>query len=526
MLHFQINCLGTLLTSVFPAFLPRCYRYIEEGCRIIDGKLKKGIMTVSADGLLKCLDNCDGGCKNLLNLPTGPFILEMKCPYSGISNKEILPVQYSCSYYYLPQLLSEMKSCGSSIAMFASCSPESLAMSYIDFSEEKWEKLWKLTLELFDMEKVSLPTQVNPQSLKIKEELKSVSAELNLLAVEVPTLECVDTKRYENIPNVNNPMYRFHPPYPPSYNNVADIREAILECGSRLIETIREAHNLCRRKASEVLLFLLTDTDREYNKDRPSSVPIAYALKGKSLKTSVCRSMMNKVRNVLNDNKIQILVEAYDGQWANLVFRGQNNEPLTLFELQRDVWISFATMSKDNLLKFIDSVSISDDNTIKEWSEMNILREGVFHYGNIRTCLGIHNKETQDLKHCMHCKRYLSVESFCNKFNSEGGISMIKFPTVNAQPFLWQVNISDRNMMHIWGKRKLQLTSLRDSEDTERHDIGTNESDEIENMEHDLVNVIATDSDSQPADSCPNFLPTNVGHIRNILLTEKKQHYD
>ena len=270
-----------------------------------------------------------------------------------------------------------------------------------------------------------------------------------------------------------------------------------------------------------MLLFLLTDTDREYNKDRPSSIPIAYALKGKSLKTSVCRSMMNQVQNVLNDNKIQILVEAYDGQWANLVFRGQNNEPLTLFELQRDVWLTFATMSKDNLLKFIDSVSISDDNTIKEWSEMNILREGVFRYGNIRTRLGIHNKKTQDLKHCMHCKRYLSVESFCNKFNSEGGISMIKFPTVNARPFLWQVHICDRNMMHIWGKRKLQVTSLRDSEDTERHDIGTNDSKEIETMEHDLVNVIATDSDSQPADSCPNFLSTDVGRIRNILLTEK-----
>ena len=103
---------------------------------------------------------------------------------------------------------------------------------------------------------------------------------------------------------------------------------------------------------------------------------------------------------------------------------------------------------------------------------------------------------------------------------------MIKFPTVNARPFLWQVHISDQNMMHIWGKKKLQVNSLRYSEDTERHDIGTNDSEEIETMEHDLVNVIATDSDLQPADSCPNFLPTDVGHIRNILLTEKEQHYD
>ena len=127
----------------------------------------------------------------------------------------------------------------------------------------------------------------------------------------------------------------------------------------------------------------------------------------------------------------------------------------------------------------------------------------------------------QDLNQCMQCKRYISVESFCNKFDSEGGIPMIKFPTVNARPFLWQVNISDWNMMHIWGKRKLHLSSSRNPEDIERHDIGTNESEEIENMEHDLVNVITTDSNSQPSDTCPNFLPTDVGHIRNLLLMER-----
>ena len=50
---------------------------------------------------------------------------------------------------------------------------------------------------------------------------------------------------------------------------------------------ICEAHHLCRRKATEVLLFVLTDTDREYSKS--NAIPVAYALKGKSLKVSTCR---------------------------------------------------------------------------------------------------------------------------------------------------------------------------------------------------------------------------------------------
>ena len=79
---------------------------------------------------------------------------------------------------------------------------------------------------------------------------------------------------------------------------------------------ICEAHDLCRRKAIEVLLFVLTDTDREYSKDKPNAIPIAYALKGKSLKVSTCRQMINDVCNFLQQNGINVLVEAYDGQWS------------------------------------------------------------------------------------------------------------------------------------------------------------------------------------------------------------------
>ena len=62
-----------------------------------------------------------------------------------------------------------------------------------------------------------------------------------------------------------------------------------------------------------MLLFLLTDTDGEYTKDKLNAIPIAYALKGKSLKTSICRQMMNNVRNYLSAKGVNVLVEAYDG---------------------------------------------------------------------------------------------------------------------------------------------------------------------------------------------------------------------
>ena len=162
----------------------------------------------------------------------------------------------------------------------------------------------------------------------------------------------------------NNPMYRLRTPYPNTSNPPMDIREEIINHCKISINAVREAHELCRRKATEVLLFLLTDTDREYSKDKPSAIPIAYALKGKSLRVSISRKMMNDVRDFLKEKGISVLVEAYDGQWSALVFHDQDDQPLTLFELQRKIWMQFATMSKDNLLKAISQLTTNLGDTL------------------------------------------------------------------------------------------------------------------------------------------------------------------
>ena len=67
-------------------------------------------------------------------------------------------------------------------------------------------------------------------------------------------------------------------------------------------------------------------------------------------------------------NGINVLVEAYDGQWSGLVFRDQNNKPLTLFEVQRDSWLEFARMSMDKLLTFIRNLCVLSEEDMKTWN--------------------------------------------------------------------------------------------------------------------------------------------------------------
>ena len=103
---------------------------------------------------------------------------------------------------------------------------------------------------------------------------------------------------------------------------------------------IRKSHQLERRKATELLLFVATDTDRMFCKDKPTSIPVAFALKGRSICTITAQKLINQVRDKMKEQQIPILCECMDGQWAGIVFRDEETRPLTVYELQQDATLA------------------------------------------------------------------------------------------------------------------------------------------------------------------------------------------
>ena len=190
-------------------FLPRCHRFIEQGSRILATAQNEKFMIVSPDGLLRCIGNCDGNCVNTLGIPTGKMALEIKCPFSPIENKLLLPVTYSCPHYYGCQLLSEMKVLDSIRLMVVSCSRQSLTISYLDWNDNMWNKLWDLALQFYDHENPPMPTQLSVKSKELCQRIKDFVKENSALAVEVPTFECIDSKAYEKFEHDDNPLYRY-----------------------------------------------------------------------------------------------------------------------------------------------------------------------------------------------------------------------------------------------------------------------------------------------------------------------------
>ena len=71
-----------------------------------------------------------------------------------------------------------------------------------------------------------------------------------------------------------------------------------------------------------------------------------------------------------------------------------------------------------------------------------------------------------------HCKMYIELQSFCNEHNYKSGISLVTFPEIDRRPDLWDVNLSQPNLLHILnlkkfsGQKKRYYSYEPDSEST------------------------------------------------------------
>ena len=138
----------------------------------------------------------------------------------------------------------------------------------------------------------------------------------------------------------------------------------------RNITFLEKRHDSLQRKATELLLFIACDSDREFQKDVPSCIPIAYGLKSKSIHLETARKMIDVVLNNLHQKGVNVLAESLDGHWAQIVFRDSFNNPLTLYEFDKDCWSRFAKLGKKNLLRWKVSV-ISTTRTFKDYQNLN-----------------------------------------------------------------------------------------------------------------------------------------------------------
>ena len=264
-----------------PAFFPLCHILHEVGSLLIPAPGHPRFIEVSPDGIIKCIKNC-AKCNNHMQIPVGTMALELKYPYTPFHNKTLLPVHYQPPQYYCCQLLCQLTVTSTNVMVFGSWSPKSMAISFVDKCDSTWTPLWGLARELYADGNLTKPTTLHGQSTTLWPTLKAFSDHNSTFVTELPVLNGFNNNSVTCMLPPDH-LYQYVQDIASEFLDGEEVNKEIFDLCQEFYKLVCKAHHLQRRKASEVLLFVCTDSDREFNKDKPTSIPIAYALKGRSI---------------------------------------------------------------------------------------------------------------------------------------------------------------------------------------------------------------------------------------------------
>ena len=278
--------------------------------------------------------------------------------------------------------------------------------------------------------------------------------------------------------------------------------KAICFEGKPLFQSI---HNTLHQEAQEVLVFMLSDHNRQHDEYLPYSMPLGYAMKGKTLKNNKLRFLIDHCRDELKEKKIPILCEVYDGQWQNVCMTSAQGEPLNKLCLIKPTWQRIQKLSKDKCLQELTLASKLKTVDIEALSTLSTLPNSLCELYNIR------------IQWELDGSFIISSRRGSNFSNPVMG--KIRSVTEITHPQLWE---ETRNITHLpWndepGKpRKKQTVGLRESE---------------RNLVHLLDNEIVTALESELGDQF--FDEENTSESNNderksdeVLLSLALKHED
>ena len=137
------------------------------------------------------------------------------------------------------------------------------------------------------------------------------------------------------------------------------------------------------KEATEILAFVLSDTDRTHDGEIPNQVAVAYALKGYSLTSDMFHKMI-EVRNECHDLGIHVVANCFDGQWSKLTTCSIDGKPLAQLQFQKDCWSKYVQQSKAALIdKLVNCCHISKD-AHENMSHTMFFGSQKFDFGNAR----------------------------------------------------------------------------------------------------------------------------------------------
>ena len=273
-------------------------------------------------------------------LPVPRVACEIKCPFP-VDYKP--PVHYELPVYYVTQILAEMASMGVDTTIFASWSAQSMTVFEVSNDPILWDEIFEASVSVYGESNLSFPSRKPDYVSVLKPKMLKFTHQKVRFLCEVPSLKATDMATDNNVSDVVDLHLDDHA----SSTVCTEIRSAL-----------HEAHHLCRKKATEILVWLLSDTDRSWQAEIPHSIPVAYAMKGYSLTTNTMRLMNDVVLDACHSRGIQVACSTFDGQWLPMATKSAKGKPLTLMQLSRDIWRDVVGFTRAEIVGLLSSIEL------------------------------------------------------------------------------------------------------------------------------------------------------------------------
>ncbi|CAH1789092.1 unnamed protein product [Owenia fusiformis] len=371
------NLVATLTGKILPAFYPN-YVFVEEGAREIKRK-DKSTMLISGDGALVNKNEFDSAMESS-RAPKMEIAIEGKCRFPKDYK---LPVHYGLELGHVPQVLSEMVALDVRKLLYLSYSHQSTTCFIVTYDDDLWEMLSREASLIYGSDNPQRPTRLTASSKLLKEALKMFVSTNVEFVCEVASNSIL--RGSDSLKSLCSPFKGC--PFLVTKRDNADhvlaipLENDVIERASKILQ---EAYELLRKKATEVLVWLISTTDREWSPECPHAIPIAWALKGYSLSNDVMRKMTDTILNKLERSEIKISCTVFDGQWAKYASRSKEAEPLNILQLQKDVWTEVRGMKKELLMEKFGTLKITDCNVLRSDTGFDVTSKS---YAKLRTQL-------------------------------------------------------------------------------------------------------------------------------------------
>ena len=253
-----------------------------------------------------------------------------------------------------------MKSRGMHKAWYCSISKHTTLVMESEYCGDTFKKIWSEVIKYFDNDKPKNTCKVTEMSKKLQPILKIYLTDNITIIGEVPNKKGI----IESIKPSNKFSAYYNVPTNPNRLQIdIDVNDYQETC-AEIAEKIEHGINFLRVEASEILAFVVTDSERINRPGIPPHLPVAYGLKGHSLPMKTMLEMLNDIRNDLHAVNASILCEVYDGQFHSIIVKSINGQALTRiqFMIQKFREVMRDHDKKDLLLELANHSKMNEED--------------------------------------------------------------------------------------------------------------------------------------------------------------------